>query len=254
MPPLSLTQSPTIMPAAHKRQGALAKSSELKNTGLIDQLIDDMKAIKNLPAAEAHAKAMEAARKAAADGPASVYDSTKRIAEEAAAAHARLVKRASSIEGRHVYFARVVKNLGPYFLLSLVAKNAAGKDTVYAAYGSPMGRLKQKKAQIRFTENDIIIVEGFIAPEAGSTKQIITVEMTGIVGRSLAMKLCDEGFIHANVFPQDQQNDPTLFDYEDQQEEEEEQAAGGGGGREGKRGDKKSAVLQQELEVNIEDL
>ena len=149
------------MPAAHKRQGALAKSSQAKNTELIDELISDIKAIKNLPAAEAHAKAAEAARKAAAEGPASVYDSTKRIAEEAAAAHARLVKRASSIEGRHVYFARVVKNLGPYFLLTLVAKNAAGKDTVFAAYGSPMGRLKQKKAQIRFAENDIIIVEGF---------------------------------------------------------------------------------------------
>jgi hypothetical protein len=245
------------MPAAHKRQGALAKSSEAKNTELLDQLIDDMKAIKNLPAAEAHAKATEAARKAAVESPASLYDSTKRMAEEAAAAHARLVKRASSIENRNVYFARVVKNLGPYFLLSLVAKNAAGKDTVYAAYGSPMGRLKQKKAQIRFTENDIIVVEGFIAPEAGSAKQIITVEMTGIVARSVAMKLCDEGFIHANVFPQDQQNDPTLFDYgqeEEEEEEKEEQAAGGGGGREGKRGDKKSAVLQQELEVNIEDL
>jgi len=244
------------MPAAHKRQGALAKSSEAKNTELLDQLIDDMKAIKNLPAAEAHAKATEAARKAAVESPASLYDSTKRMAEEAAAAHARLVKRASSIKNRNVYFARVVKNLGPYFLLSLVAKNAAGKDTVYAAYGSPMGRLKQKKAQIRFTENDIIVVEGFIAPEAGSAKQIITVEMTGIVERSLAMKLYDEGLIHANCFPEDEKNDPSLFDYgaDAVEAEEEEQAAGGGGGREGKRGDKKSAVLQQELEVNIEDL
>ena len=243
------------MSSSKKRQGALAKSSAVKNTDLIDELISDMRAIKELPSLAAAAKTAEDARKAASvEGVSStVFDSTARIAASAAAAHARLAARAASLQGRNVYFARVVKNLGPYFLLTLVAKDAMGKERVFAAYGSPMGRLKQKKAQIRFSMNDVVIIEGFIPPQKEAEKQIITVEMSGIVGKNQAIKLYEEGLMHSNVLPEDEQKDPTLFDYGEGEQQEEEESAGGGGGK-GKRGDKKSAVLQQELDIDPDDL
>ena len=126
-------------------------------------------------------------------------------------------------------FARVNANLGSYFRLTV----PDGTKTI-ELLGSPRGLFKQRKAQIRFARDDIVVLSS-MPSRASEISEIIA-----LLGKKDAQQLYKDGRIHKNVYqappafgaveaPED-----DFFDYTGVEEDEEKAAhfePSGGKGR-----------------------
>ena len=91
--------------------------------------------------------------------------------------------------GEDAVFARVNANLGSYFRLT-----CHDGDKTVELLGSPRGLFKQKKAQIRFARDDIVVLSSM--PARGSDiSQIIA-----LIGKKDAQQLYKDGRIHKSVY------------------------------------------------------
>ena len=95
------------------------------------------------------------------------------------------------IGGKEAVFARIDANLGSYFRLTIHNGN-----TPIQILGSPRGLFKQRKAQIRFSRNDIVLLE---CMPTGSTIS----EIVGLVSKAEAKELYKEGRIHKAVYSEE---------------------------------------------------
>jgi hypothetical protein len=134
--------------------------------------------------------------------------------------------------GAESIFARVNSNLGSYFRLTV----HDGEKTI-ELLGSPRGLFKQKKAQIRFARDDIVVLSS-MPSRASEISEIIA-----LLGKKDAQQLYKDGHIHKSVYqappafggaapPEDAEDD--FFDYTGVVEEDEKAAhfeASGGKGR-----------------------
>lgn len=118
--------------------------------------------------------------------------------------------------GDEAIFARVNANLGSYFRLTV----HDGAKTV-ELLGSPRGLFKQRKAQIRFARDDIVILSS-MPSRASEISEIIA-----LLGKKDAQQLYKDGRIHKSVYQAppafgaaetDEADD--FFDYTDVVEEE----------------------------------
>ena len=99
------------------------------------------------------------------------------------------------IGGKEAVFARIDANLGSYFRLTIHNGN-----TPIQILGSPRGLFKQRKAQIRFSRNDIVLLE---CMPTGSTIS----EIVGLVSKAEAKELYNEGRIHKAVYSEEDVSD-----------------------------------------------
>ena len=106
------------------------------------------------------------------------------------------------IGGKEAVFARIDANLGSYFRLTIHNGN-----TPIQILGSPRGLFKQRKAQIRFSRNDIVLLE---CMPTGSTIS----EIVGLVSKAEAKELYKEGRIHKAVYSEE-----DVSDFFEQEEE-----------------------------------
>lgn len=106
------------------------------------------------------------------------------------------------IGGKETVFARIDANLGSYFRLTIHNGN-----TPIQILGSPRGLFKQRKAQIRFSRNDIVLLE---CMPTGSTIS----EIVGLVSKAEAKELYKEGRIHKAVYSEE-----DVSDFFEQEEE-----------------------------------
>jgi hypothetical protein len=91
--------------------------------------------------------------------------------------------------GEDAVFARVNANLGSYFRLTCY-----DGDKTVELLGSPRGLFKQKKAQIRFARDDIVVLSSM--PSRGSDiSQIIA-----LINKKEAQELYKDGRIHTSVY------------------------------------------------------
>ena len=132
--------------------------------------------------------------------------------------------------GAEAIFARVNANLGAYFRLTV----HDGEKT-RELLGSPRGLFKQKKAQIRFARDDIVVLSS-MPSRASEISEIIA-----LLGKKDAQQLYKDGHIHKSVYqappafgaapPEDAEDD--FFDYtgvvEDDEKAEHFEASGGKG-------------------------
>jgi len=102
---------------------------------------------------------------------------------------------AQVIKGKEAVFARIDANLGSYFRLTIHNGN-----TPIQILGSPRGLFKQRKAQIRFSRNDIVLLE---CMPTGSTIS----EIVALVSKSEAKELYKEGRIHKAVYSEEEVSD-----------------------------------------------
>lgn len=108
-------------------------------------------------------------------------------------------------------FARVSGNNGHYFRLTV----HDGGQTL-EILGSPRGLFKTRRANIRFSTNDIVVLSKM--PESTSKQQQIH-EIIALVDRESAQSLYDRGRIHKSVYvapdPTGTQDnsDVFVFDY-----------------------------------------
>jgi hypothetical protein len=101
--------------------------------------------------------------------------------------------------GADAIFARVTANLGSYFRLTC----HDGEKTV-EILGSPRGLFKQRKAQIRFTRDDIVVLSSM--PSRGSEIS----EIIALLSKKDAQELYKDERIHASVY-----NAPPSFGAEE---------------------------------------
>ena len=108
-------------------------------------------------------------------------------------------------------FARVSGNNGHYFRLTI-----HDGDQTLEILGSPRGLFKTRRANIRFSTNDIVVLCKM--PESTSKQQQIH-EIIALVDRESAQSLYDSGRIHKSVYvapdPTGTQDnsDAFVFDY-----------------------------------------
>jgi hypothetical protein len=108
-------------------------------------------------------------------------------------------------------FARISGNNGHYFRLTI----HDGGQTL-EILGSPRGLFKARRANIRFSTNDIVVLNKM--PEATSKQQQIH-EIIALLDRESAQSLYDSGRIHKSVYlapdPTGTQDnsDAFVFDY-----------------------------------------
>ena len=114
-------------------------------------------------------------------------------------------------DGAPPLFARVSGNNGHYFRLTI----HDGGQTL-EILGSPRGLFKTRRANIRFSTNDIVVLSKM--PETTSKQQQIH-EIIALVDRESAQSLYDSGRIHKSVYvapdPTGTQDnsDAFVFDY-----------------------------------------
>lgn len=108
-------------------------------------------------------------------------------------------------------FARVSGNNGHYFRLTI----HDGGQTL-EILGSPRGLFKTRRANIRFSTNDIVVLSKM--PESTSKQQQIH-EIIALVDRESAQSLYDSGRIHKSVYVApdptgaEDNSDAFVFDY-----------------------------------------
>lgn len=108
-------------------------------------------------------------------------------------------------------FARVSGNNGHYFRLTI----HDGGQTL-EILGSPRGLFKARRANIRFSTNDIVVLSKM--PESTSKQQQIH-EIIALVDRESAQSLYDSGRIHKSVYVApdptgaEDNSDAFVFDY-----------------------------------------
>jgi hypothetical protein len=118
--------------------------------------------------------------------------------------------------GEDAIFARVNSNLGSYFRLTV-----HDGEKMVELLGSPRGLFKQRKAQIRFARDDIVVLSS-MPSRASEISEIIA-----LLAKKDAQELYKDGRIHKNVYqtppafgaaPPEEADD--FFDYTDVVEEE----------------------------------
>lgn len=108
-------------------------------------------------------------------------------------------------------FARVSGNNGHYFRLTI-----HDDDQTFEILGSPRGLFKTRRANIRFSTNDIVVLSKM--PETTSKQQQIH-EIIALVDRESAQSLYDSGRIHKSVYVApdptgaEDNSDAFVFDY-----------------------------------------
>ena len=108
-------------------------------------------------------------------------------------------------------FARVSGNNGHYFRLTI-----HDGDQTLEILGSPRGLFKTRRANIRFSTNDIVILSKM--PETTSKQQQIH-EIIALLDRESAQSLYDSGRIHKSVYVApdptgaEDNSDAFVFDY-----------------------------------------
>lgn len=126
--------------------------------------------------------------------------------------------------GDEAIFARVNANLGSYFRLTV----HDGEKTI-ELLGSPRGLFKQRKAQIRFARDDIVILSS-MPSRASEISEIIA-----LLCKKDAQQLYKDGRIHKNVyqappsFGAAEAPEDDFFDYTDVVEEKTEHFEPSGG-------------------------
>jgi hypothetical protein len=112
-------------------------------------------------------------------------------------------------------FARIGSNLGSYFRLTC----HNGVNTV-ELLGSPRGLFKQRRAQIRFARDDIVVLSGMPSHASDIT------EIIALLGKKEAQQLYKDGRIHKSIYQtppsigETAPNDDDVFDYTDVVNEE----------------------------------
>ena len=113
--------------------------------------------------------------------------------------------------GSTALFARVSGNNGHYFRLTI----HEGGQTL-EILGSPRGLFKTRRANIRFSTNDIVVLSKM--PESTSKQQQIH-EIIALLDRESAQSLYDTGRIHKSVYVApdptgaEDNSDAFVFDY-----------------------------------------
>lgn len=113
-------------------------------------------------------------------------------------------------DGTPPLFARVSGNNGHYFRLTI----HDGGQTL-EILGSPRGLFKTRRANIRFSTNDIVVLSKM--PETTSKQQQIH-EIIALLDRESAQSLYDSGRIHKSVYVapdptgKDDNSDAFVFD------------------------------------------
>ena len=129
-------------------------------------------------------------------------------------------KMAVSQVGENTVFARINTNLGSYFRLT-----CHDGEKAVELLGSPRGLFKQRKAQIRFSRDDIVILSS-MPSYASEISEIIA-----LLGKKDAQDLYKEGRIHKSVYQAPSSFGPTVseeteddfFDYAEVKEAVEEE-------------------------------
>lgn len=106
-------------------------------------------------------------------------------------------------------FARIDANIGSYFRITVHDEKTKATAQIL---GSPRGLFKQRRAQVRFATNDIVVLSGM---PAGSSQ---VSEIIGLLDKASAQDLFKQGRIHKSVYtPLDPTGmttaDEDLFDY-----------------------------------------
>lgn len=107
--------------------------------------------------------------------------------------------------GDDAIFARVDSNLGSYFRLSCY-----DGIKMVEILGSPRGLFKQRKAQIRFARDDIVVLSN-MPSRASEISEIIA-----LLGKKEAQDLYKDGRIHKSVYQTPSLAEETsedIFDY-----------------------------------------
>ena len=114
-------------------------------------------------------------------------------------------------DGAPPLFAHVSGNNGHYFRLTI----HDGSQTL-EILGSPRGLFKTRRANIRFSTNDIVVLSKM--PESSSKQQQIH-EIIALLDRESAQSLYDTGRIHKSVYVApdptgaEDNSDAFVFDY-----------------------------------------
>jgi hypothetical protein len=132
------------------------------------------------------------------------------MAQSAQKKNASLIASITDNSGETV-FARIDANIGSYFRLTI-----HDGSTTTQLLGSPRGLFKQRRSQIRFATNDIVILSGM----PGGASQVS--EIIGLLDKASAQDLFKQGRIHKSVYtPLDPTGMTTaeedIFDYGDQE-------------------------------------
>lgn len=117
-------------------------------------------------------------------------------------------------------FARIDSNLGSYFRLSYHDNN---KEKLVQILGSPRGLFKQRKAQVRFSTNDIVILS--CVPTRGTDIS----EIIALLDKKDAQDFYKKGLIHKSVYTAPdrfggatvQTADDDIFDYSGESKDDE---------------------------------
>ena len=128
------------------------------------------------------------------------------MAQSAQKKNASLIASITDDSGETL-FARIDANIGSYFRLTI-----HNGSTTTQLLGSPRGLFKQRRAQVRFATNDIVLLSGM---PAGSSQ---VSEIIGLLDKASAQDLFKQGRIHKSVYtPLDPTGmttaDEDLFDY-----------------------------------------
>jgi hypothetical protein len=121
-------------------------------------------------------------------------------------------------DGAPPLFARVSGNNGHYFRLTI----HDGSQTL-EILGSPRGLFKTRRANIRFSTNDIVVLSKM--PESSSKQQQIH-EIIALLDKESAQSLYDTGRIHKSVYVApdptgaEDNSDAFVFDYSAEAQEE----------------------------------
>ena len=140
-----------------------------------------------------------------------------KVAQSASKKNAILISQLHTMSD--VVFARIGSNLGSYFRITC----HNGENTV-ELLGSPRGLFKQRRAQIRFTRDDIVVLSG-MPSRASDISEIIA-----LLGKKEAQQLYKDGRIHKSIYqappsfgetvPEDLNGNDDIFDYTDVADEE----------------------------------
>lgn len=117
--------------------------------------------------------------------------------------------------GEDAIFARVDSNLGSYFRLS-----SYDGIKMVEILGSPRGLFKQRKAQIRFARDDIVILSS-MPSRASEISEIIA-----LLSKKEAQDLYKDGRIHKSVYQTPslaEEASEDIFDYAEAEAEAEEE-------------------------------
>ncbi len=134
------------------------------------------------------------------------------MAQSAQKKNTALIAHITDNSSGDTLFARIDANMGSYFRLTI-----HDGITTTQLLGSPRGLFKQRRAQVRFATNDIVILGGM--PSGSQVSEII-----GLLDKASAQDLFKQGRIHKSVYtPLDSSGTAEaavedIFDYGDAEE------------------------------------